>query len=101
MVKTKTLNLLFQNFIEKNKLPKAIIKIQKGDGHETAQFEHGGMIEKTPFLLASVSKLWVTTLILQLIDSNKLHYNSIVTDFIPKEKLKIVFVFMVRTRQLF
>lgn len=88
MVKTKTLNLLFQNFIEKNKLPKAIIKIQKGDGHETAQFEHGGMTEKTPFLLASVSKLWVTTLILQLIDSNKLHYNSIVTDFIPKEKLK-------------
>lgn len=83
----ENLQKLFQGFVEKNQLPKAIISIEKGNGQEVAQFEHGPMTDQTPFLLASVTKMWVTTLILQLIDQGKISYNNIVTDFIEKEKL--------------
>ncbi|MGT2845108.1 serine hydrolase domain-containing protein [Streptococcus hongkongensis] len=78
---------LFSNFAQKNQLPKAIVAIESKDGKEKIHLSHGPIQDNSPFLMASVTKLWVTTLILQLIDQEKLSYNSIVTDFVPKEKL--------------
>lgn len=83
----ENLNHLFQNFVARHKLPRAIISLQKGNGEDIAQFQHGEITKDSLFLLASVTKLWITTLVLQLIDSKKLDYDNIVTDFIPKEKL--------------
>ncbi|MGT2888618.1 beta-lactamase family protein [Streptococcus didelphis] len=81
------LSQLFTSFIAKNQLPRAIVTIQSGDKEENLQLQHGEIDSQSPFLLASVTKLWTTTLIFQLIDQRKLSYNDIVTDFIEKEKV--------------
>ncbi|WP_301099185.1 serine hydrolase domain-containing protein [Otariodibacter sp.] len=78
---------IFDNFVQKNKLPKAIIRIQKRNDDDFIQLSTDNMTEYTPFVLASVTKLWITTLTLQLIDQKKLDYRDIVANFFSKEKL--------------
>ncbi|MGT2934197.1 serine hydrolase domain-containing protein [Streptococcus catagoni] len=88
------LSQLFNSFVARNALPKAIIKIQSADQRDCLQLVEGEMTGQTPFLLASVTKLWVSTLIFQLIDQGKISLNDIVTDFIPKEKIKMLHHFL-------
>ncbi len=81
------LSQLFHHFVTKNNLPKACITLQDAVSGEKIKLTQGDLTTTTPFVLASVTKLWVTTLILQLMDQNKLSYENIVTDFIEKEKI--------------
>ncbi|CCI87018.1 serine hydrolase domain-containing protein [Lactobacillus gigeriorum] len=84
---TEKLASLFDNFVAKNHLPKAILEIQNSKDNQQIEFKHGDITEDTPFALASVTKLWVSTIIMQLIDERELTYNSIVTDFLPIKKI--------------
>lgn len=87
MLDQKRLTTLFENFVNKNDLPKAILKIEDPNRNVLLEVNHGEIEGNSPFALASVTKLFTTTLILQLIDEEKITYNSIVTDFIPVEKI--------------
>ncbi|WP_328707080.1 serine hydrolase domain-containing protein [Streptococcus halichoeri] len=87
MMNQEKLAKLFTTFVQKHHLPQAIVALETTDKKDKVQLSWGQLQADSPFLMASVTKLWVTTLILQLIDQKKVFYDSIVTDFIPKEKL--------------
>lgn len=87
MIDQKRLANLFENFVKKNNLPRAILKVEDKDRQELLAFEHGEISGQSPFVLASVSKLFTTSLILQLIDEEKLTYDSRITQFIPLEEI--------------
>ncbi|MCU9533670.1 serine hydrolase domain-containing protein [Streptococcus sp. CSL10205-OR2] len=82
------LERIFDKFVQTNELPRAIIRLKKRHSDDYIQLSHGDIKEDTPFVLASVTKLWMTTIILQLIDQKKLDYKTIITNFFSKEKLK-------------
>ncbi|MBJ8325270.1 serine hydrolase domain-containing protein [Streptococcus pacificus] len=82
------LERIFNKFVQTNELPRAIIRLQKRHSDDFVQLSQGDINEDTPFVLASVTKLWITTILLQLIDQKKLDYDSIISNFLPKEKLE-------------
>ncbi len=54
------------------------------NGEKVGELSKGGMTIDSPFAIASISKLYTHAMIFQLIDQEKLHYDTKLTDLLPE-----------------
>ena len=87
MIKTEKIKAIFDNITRSKKIHESVLLIENTDGNYSVNFGYGGKDINTPFFIASVTKLFVTTCILILKEQKKLFLNSLIKDFINNEKL--------------
>lgn len=76
---------IFGNVTKKKQIHESVLLVENSDGDVSYRFEYGGKNVDTPFLIASITKLFVTTCIFILKEQGKLSLNHEITRYLNKD----------------
>jgi D-alanyl-D-alanine carboxypeptidase len=79
------LNKLLDNIIKKNKIFSAVLCVESGDGRFSWKGATGDMQADNRYFIASVTKLYVTAVVMRLIEGKFLALEDKIEGFLPKE----------------
>ncbi|MCL2510755.1 MAG: beta-lactamase family protein [Bacteroidales bacterium] len=77
----------FNNVTRSKKIHEAVLFVENTKGDFSVSYGYGGKDKHTPFFIASVSKLFVTSCILILREQKKLSLNDLIINYIDKTTL--------------
>jgi len=85
------LNRCLDNVISKKYVYSAVLRVEKGDGSFFWESSRGEMDAGSKYFIASVTKLYVTAVVMSLIEEQKLNLDDKVSMYLPKytDKLHI------------
>ncbi|MEG0853247.1 MAG: serine hydrolase [Angelakisella sp.] len=84
---------VFQNLIKSKYIHECSIHIEDADGDFTYFSGHGGRTVDSPMILTSVSKLFTTTCILNLVEQGKLSFEDKLSKFFASDILGEIHIF--------
>jgi len=85
MVKEKLLNDVLNKMIEHKQIFSGVLCVEKGDGSFSWTGAAGDMQKDSRFFIASVTKLYVTAVVMQLIEENRIKLTDKISEYLPKE----------------
>lgn len=85
MIKQELLNNLLDKIIAKKRIYSAVLHVENGDGSFSWTKSAGEMQEDSRYFIASVTKLYVTAVVMQLIEKNQLALNNKIAKYLPGE----------------
>lgn len=87
------LDQLLKKYVKKAKVPEATLLVGCSKGNLTYQASHGHFSSDHRFLAASLTKLFISCLILQLVEEKKLSLEDKLTVYLDRELLEGLHVF--------
>lgn len=87
------INQIFKKYLKKAQVPEAILFIEDSKGTFTHQARQGELTIDRPFLAASLTKMFVTCLILQLVEEERLNLADGLVSYFDRGTLEGLHVF--------
>ena len=84
---------IFGNVAKKKQIHESVLLVENSNGDVSYSFGHGGKNSDTPFLIASITKLFTTTCIFILREQGKLSLDDEITRYLTKDTLKNLHVY--------
>lgn len=84
MVKEKLLNDLLNKMIDNKKIYSAVLCVENGDRSFTWTGAAGNMQKDSKYFIASVTKLYVTAVVMQLVEGKKLKLSDKISEYLPQ-----------------
>ncbi len=81
----KFLNKLLTNLITKDRIFSAVLCVESGDGRLSWTGAAGDMNAGSRYFLASVTKLYVTVVVMRLVEEKALNLDDSIAKFLPEE----------------
>jgi D-alanyl-D-alanine carboxypeptidase len=82
------LNQTIQHIIQKKNIFSTVLCVESGDGCFSWTGAAGNMQENSPYFIASVTKLYVTAVVMRLIEEQMLDLNDRISKYLPEEYMK-------------
>lgn len=79
------LNSLLRSTLQKKHIYSAVFHVESGDGNFSWKSAAGEMQKDSRYFIASVTKLYVTALIMRLIEEDKAKLNDPIVTFLPEQ----------------
>ena len=83
----------FETVTKKKQIHESVLLVENANGDVSYSFGHGGKNTDTPFLVASITKLFTTTCILILKEQGKLSLDDEITRYLNEDLLKNLHVY--------
>ena len=84
---------IFGNVTKKKQIHESVLLVENSNGDVSYSFGHGGKNTDTPFLIASITKLFTTTCIFILREQGKLSLDDEITRYLKKDTLRNLHVY--------
>lgn len=91
--KTKKFERVFDKFTNSKKIKEGILLVENTSGDFSFNKGYGGKELDSPFLMASITKLFTTTCILILVEQEKLSLHDKVLKYLDKKLLKGIHIY--------
>jgi D-alanyl-D-alanine carboxypeptidase len=85
---TVFLNQLLDKKFRKKNIPSAVICVESGNGTFSWTGATGAMQTGSRYFIASVTKMYITAVIMQLVNEHKMTLDDTLADYFPKEVLQ-------------
>lgn len=83
-VNTKKLNHLMNKMVDNKRVFSAVMKVENSDGSFSWSGATGNMQVNSRFFIASVTKLYITALVMRLIEERKITLNDKISKYLPE-----------------
>lgn len=83
----------FRSITNKKKIHEAVLLVENSAGDVSCRFGYGGKDVDTPFLIASITKLFTTTCIFILEERGKLSLDDKITKYLSKHTVKNLHIY--------
>jgi len=93
MIQEKLPESCMDSIIGKKHVFSAVMRVESGDGSFAWSGARGEMNPKSRYFIASVTKLYVTAVIMSLVEENKLRLDDKINKYIPQDYLEKLHVF--------
>lgn len=84
---------IFENVTKKKYIHEAVLLVENSDGDVSYSYGYGDKDIDTPFLMASITKLFTTSCIFMLIEQGKLSLEDEVAKFLDKELIQNLHIY--------
>src|SRR5699024_7836459 len=91
--KKEVIDSIFQKTTKNKLLHEAVLLVEDSYGKFSYHLEYGGKGIDTPFLIASITKLFTTSCIFILKDQGRLSLDDPLIKYIDKEKLQYLHIY--------
>jgi len=88
MIKEKLLNTIFDQIITKKRIYSAVLQVDNSDGSFSWSKAGGNMNVNSRYSIASVTKLYVTAVVMRLIEENRITLCDKITKYLPESLWK-------------
>lgn len=78
------LNRLVSKMVDNNKIFSAVLRVEQGDGNFSWAGAAGGMKKESRFFIASVTKLYITAVMMQLIEASQITLQDKISKHLPE-----------------
>ena len=93
MINENLLNSCLDKIIDKKNVYSAVLRVESGDGSFAWIGSRGEMQPDSKFFIASVTKLYVTAVVMTMIEEEKLNLGDKITKYLPSHCLEKLHVF--------
>lgn len=90
---TGFLEEIIQRIINKKNIKSAVMRVENGDGSFCRTCVAGDMHQDSRYFIASVTKLYITVVVMLLVDENKLSLDDSIEKYLPAELIKGLHIF--------
>ena len=87
MLNQSTLNKLIENVTNKNNIFGAVFRVESKDNSTALMSASGNIKEDDQYYIASINKLFISTIILKLKSDKKLHLEDSIAKYLSKETI--------------
>lgn len=84
---------IFKNVTKKKHIHEAVLLVENADGDESYSFGYGGKDVDTPFVMASITKLFTTSCIFILMERGKLSLDDEVSNILEEDIIQNLHVY--------
>lgn len=88
MVSTDKLNQLINNMVDNKNIFSSVMKIENTEGSISWKGSSGEIEPDNRYFIASVTKLYITAVVMKLVEEGKMSLNDRITKFLPEEFYK-------------
>jgi D-alanyl-D-alanine carboxypeptidase len=85
---TTFLNQLTEKYFRKKNIPSAVLCVESGDGSFTWCGATGAMQTESRYFIASVTKMYITAVVMQLVNQNKMSLDDSLARWLPEDFMK-------------
>jgi CubicO group peptidase (beta-lactamase class C family) len=82
------LNRELQTIINKKNVFSAVLRVESGDNNFSWTGATGDMQADSPYFIASVTKLYITVVVMHIIDEQRLSLDDSIAKYLPEEELR-------------
>lgn len=83
MISEEALNHIVNKMVDNKKIFSAVLRVESGDGRFSWTGAAGAMQADSRFFIASVTKLYVTAVVLRLVEEKRLALNDKISNYLP------------------
>ncbi|MBW6515423.1 MAG: beta-lactamase family protein [Candidatus Cloacimonetes bacterium] len=85
MIKESFLNKTVEKIIKKKNIFSAVLRVESGDDSFSWTSAAGEMQKDSRYFIASVTKLYITAVVMRLIEEGKLSFTDKITEYLPSD----------------